>query len=80
MVSAFAFQGLGRATTPLVWMAVRVFGVLGVALACTRLLGLGERAVFAAIAGGNVVSAMVMAGLLARTVRSLEEPGRSGAA
>jgi Na+-driven multidrug efflux pump len=80
MVSAFAFQGLGRATTPLVWMAVRVFGVLGVALACTRLLGLGERAVFAAIAGGNVVSAMVMAGLLARAVRSLEEPRRSGAA
>jgi MATE family, multidrug efflux pump len=80
MVSAFAFQGLGRATTPLVWMAVRVLAVLGVALVCTRLLGLGERAVFAAIAGGNVVSAMVMAGLLARTVRSLEEPGRSGAA
>jgi putative MATE family efflux protein len=79
MVSAFAFQGLGRATTPLVWMAFRVAGVLAVALACTQLLGLGERAVFAAIAGGNVVSALVMAGLLARTVRRLEGSGRAAA-
>jgi MATE family, multidrug efflux pump len=80
MVSAFAFQGLGRATTPLVWMAVRVFGVLAVALVCTRVLGLGERAVFATIAGGNVVSAMVMAGLLSRTVRSIERSDRAAAA
>ncbi len=78
MVCAFAFQGLGRATTPLVWMAIRVFGVLGTAVACTRILGLGERAVFATIASGNVVSAMVMAGLLARTVRSLEGSGQAG--
>jgi len=75
MVSAFAFQGLGRATTPLAWMAVRVFGVLGAALVCTRVLGLGERAVFTTIAAGNVLSAMVMAALLARTMRSLESPG-----
>jgi putative MATE family efflux protein len=80
MVSAFAFQGLGRATTPLVWMAVRVFGVLAVAIVCTRMLGLGERAVFATIAGGNVVSAMVMAGLLSRTVRSIERSERVPAA
>jgi len=77
MVSAFAFQGLGRATTPLVWMAIRVFGVLGAALTCTQIFGLGERAVFATIAGGNVVSAMVMAALLARTVRSLEGSGQA---
>jgi putative MATE family efflux protein len=80
MVSAFAFQGLGRATTPLAWMAIRVFGVLGVALVCTRILGLGERAVFATIAGGNVVSAMIMAALLARTVRALEVTGYARAA
>jgi putative MATE family efflux protein len=78
MVSAFAFQALGRATTPLVWMAVRVTAVLGTALACTHLFGLGERAVFTTIAGGNVVSAGVMWWLLARTIRSLEgEAGTS---
>ncbi len=80
MVSAFAFQALGRATTPLVWMAIRVFGVLAVALLCTHGLGLGERAVFASIAGGNIVSAIVMSALLARTVRSLEVVERREAA
>lgn len=57
MVLALAFQGLGRAMVPLVWMIVRVVGVLAAAIVCTQGLGLGEGAVFAAISAGNVVSA-----------------------
>lgn len=60
MVLAFAFQGLGRATAPLAVMATRMPAVLAVAIACTRWLGLGERAVFAAIAAGNVIAAVVL--------------------
>jgi putative MATE family efflux protein len=60
MVVAFALQGLGRATAPLVWMVVRVVGVLGVALVCTQWLGMADRAVFATVAVGNVLSAIVM--------------------
>lgn len=75
MVLAFAFQGLGRATVPLVWMACRVVGVLGVAVFCTRVLGLGERAVFTTIALGNVVSAAGMMVLFLRTERGLLADG-----
>src|SRR5439155_723116 len=46
MVVAFAFQGLGRAIIPLVWMIGRVVAVLAAAVLCTDALGLGERAVF----------------------------------
>lgn len=60
MVLAFAFQGLGRATAPLAVMATRVPLVLAVAIACTRWLGLRERAVFATIAAGNVLAAVVL--------------------
>lgn len=67
MVLAFAFQGLGRATIPLVWMTVRVAGVLVAAVVATGWLGLGEYAVFAASSIGNVVSALVMVTLYART-------------
>jgi putative MATE family efflux protein len=63
MVIAFAFQGLGRATAPLVWMIARVVAVLAVSLVCTQLLGMGDRAVFAAVAAGNVVSAAAMLAL-----------------
>ncbi len=63
MVVAFALQGLGRATAPLVWMLLRVAGVLAVALVCTQRLGMADRAVFTSIAAGNVVSAAVMLGL-----------------
>ena len=79
MVTSFAFQALGRATTPLILMAIRVGGVLAIALAETHLLGFGERVVFATIAGGNVASATVMAILLARTIRGLERPGAATA-
>src|SRR6185369_4375024 len=54
MVVAFAFQGLGRATLPLVVMLVRVCGVLFAAILSTRVFGLGEQAVFTSIAIGNV--------------------------
>jgi putative MATE family efflux protein len=71
MVIAFALQGLGRATAPLVWMIVRVAGVLVVALFCTQWLGMGDRAVFATIAGGNVLSAAVMLWLFSRALRGV---------
>src|SRR6184192_579507 len=41
MVIAFAFQGLGRAIIPLVWMIGRVVAVLAAAVLCTHALGLG---------------------------------------
>jgi Na+-driven multidrug efflux pump len=75
MVVAFAFQGLGRATIPLVWMLVRTAGVLGVAVLCTHTFGLGERAVFGTIATANVVSALVMSGLFLVTERRLRRGG-----
>jgi putative MATE family efflux protein len=67
MVLAFAFQGLGRATAPLVLMVVRIGGVLAASLLCTQWLGLGDRAVFAVVALGNILSAFVMV-LLFRAV------------
>jgi Na+-driven multidrug efflux pump len=71
MVLAFAFQGLGRATIPLVWMIVRVAAVLVAAIVCTQGLGLGERAVFTVIAAGNVASTVGMVVLFALTERRL---------
>lgn len=71
MVVAFALQGLGRATAPLVWMIVRVIGVLAMALVCTQWLGMADRAVFAIIAAFNVVSAGVMLALFMRVRRSM---------
>ncbi|MFN8543264.1 MAG: MATE family efflux transporter [Candidatus Binatia bacterium] len=66
MTLAFAFQGLGRAGAALVWMAVRTVGVLGVALLCTQLLGLADRAVFTTVAIANVVSAFALGALFLR--------------
>jgi putative MATE family efflux protein len=74
MVLAFAFQGLGRATLPLAWLVVRVVGVLVAAVVCTRWLGLDAGAVFAAIAVGNVLSAVVMVTLFLATERRLAPP------
>jgi putative MATE family efflux protein len=71
MVSAFAFQGFGRATIPLVWMTVRVVTVLAVSLGCTQWLGMGDRAVFATVSAANMVSAVVMFGLFVRTEQAL---------
>jgi len=71
MVLAFAFQGLGRATLPLAWMTIRVIGVLVASVVCTQWLGLGERAVFAAVSVGNSLSAAVMMALFQRTERRI---------
>jgi putative MATE family efflux protein len=78
MVLAFAFQGLGRAMIPLVWMSIRVVGVLAVAIGCTRWLGLGEDAVFAAVSVANVVSALVMLALFVTTERRIRDGMRTG--
>ncbi len=76
MVLAFAFQGLGRATLPLAWMTVRVLGVLAASVVCPQWLGLGERAVFAAVSAGNSVPGAVMLTLFQREERGLR--GRPG--
>jgi Na+-driven multidrug efflux pump len=68
MVLAFAFQGLGRATPPLIVMAVRVPIVLAVALWCVH-AGLGEAGVFTTIAAGNVLASGVLGLLLVRELR-----------
>jgi len=69
MILAFAFQGLGRATPPLVVMSIRVPLVLGVATLCIGWLGLHEEAVFATIAAGNVLSSLVLGTLFVRELR-----------
>jgi len=74
MVMAFSFQGLGRATPPLVVMAVRVPLVLAAALSAITWLGLHEEGVFATIAAGNVLSSALLVVLLRR------ELGRRGRA
>jgi len=70
MVVSFAFQGIGRATAPLVWMAVRVAAVVGTSLVCTQWLGMADRAVFMAVAAGNVLSSLVMVALFAHVHRA----------
>ncbi len=74
MVCAFAFQGLGRATPPLVVMAVRVPLVLAAALVGIGWLGFRESGVFAVIAAGNVLASFVLAALLARELRRRRAP------
>ena len=71
MVIAFAFQGLGRATAPLVLMAARAIGVLTIALVCTQWFGLDDRSVFITVAIGNVVSAGLMTTLFVSTQRKV---------
>ncbi|HVN87462.1 MAG TPA: MATE family efflux transporter [Candidatus Binatia bacterium] len=70
MVIAFAFQGLGRATAPLVLMSVRVVAVLAVALFCTQWLGLADRSVYITVAVANVLSAGLMTTLFVRVHRT----------
>ncbi len=71
MVVSFSFQGLGRATLPMMWMIARVITVLVVSIICTSRFGMTERAVFTCVSVGNVLSAGVMLVLLQRTLRSL---------
>jgi putative MATE family efflux protein len=73
MVIAFAFQGLGRAGLPLVVTVARIAAVLVAAIVCTRVFGLGERAVFLAIAIGNVAGAVVLIALFVAAERGRRE-------
>ena len=75
MVLGFAFQGLGRATPPLVVMAVRVPVVLVVSLWAVH-AGLGEAGVFATIAAGNVTATIVLGLLLLRELRRRGRPAQ----
>lgn len=70
MVTSFAFQGLGRATAPMIWILLRVTGVLSAAVICTRWLAMSEQAVFAAVAIGNVLSSLAMTLLFRRVTRT----------
>ena len=71
MVLSFAFQGLGRATIPLAWMSLRVVAVVSVSLLCTQYFGLDDSAVFATVAIGNMLSAVIMSFLFWRVERKL---------
>jgi len=63
MVVATAFQGLGRATAPLIVMVVRVSLVVAAALVATHVLGLGAGVVFAIIAAGNLCACAALTAL-----------------
>lgn len=78
MVLAFAFQGLGKAAAPLAVMATRVPLVLASAIVCTRWFGLREGAVFATIAAGNVLAALVLGIAFVRMQRGLVRRHASG--
>lgn len=69
MVIAFAFQGLGRATTPLLWMMVRVVAVVTASILAVKGWGASDGVVFAIVAAGNITSAVVMTGLFLHTER-----------
>ncbi len=69
MVLASAFQGLGRATLPLMIMSVRVVVVIGAAVFMTSYLHYGAAPVFMLLAAGNVVSCAAMAAMFRRTLR-----------
>jgi putative MATE family efflux protein len=69
MVFASAFQGIGRATVPLVVMVGRVILVVTGAVVLTRVLGYGAEAVFLLIAGGNVAGCLTLGVLFRRQIR-----------
>jgi len=78
MVLSFALQGCGRATVPLMWVIVRVVGVVAAAIVCTQFLGFAHRAVFAVVAGSNVLAALVMLLLFVVIQRNVSADGASG--
>lgn len=75
MTLASTFQGLGRATIPLVVMVGRVTVLIGMAITLTRVLGLGARPVFFLIAAVNVTSCSLLAAMFVRTVRRMQPIG-----
>ncbi len=78
MVLSFTFQGCGRATVPLVWVVVRVVGVVAAAIVCTQVLGLAYRAVFAVLACSNVMAALVMVLLFVAMQRGTSADAATG--
>ncbi len=77
MLLAFAFQGLGRATAPLVLMVVRTTAVMALAIVCTSWLGLADRAVFTAVAAANILSCTLLGALYLRMDRLATGAARS---
>lgn len=78
MVISFAFQGLGRATTPLLWIIVRVALVVGASVIAVSWYGLGDWVVFAIVAAGNIVSAVMMLLLFLRVERRMRRSRSAG--
>jgi putative MATE family efflux protein len=74
MMLAFAFQGIGRATVPLVIMVVRITAVVVGALVLSKSFGYGAGAVFALIAAGNFLSATLLSLAFVGSVRRLGRP------
>lgn len=77
MVIAFAFQALGRATIPLLVMAVRATTAVVVAIVLAG-RGWNEAAVFTTIAATNATAALVLVVLFVRTLSSLRPAPQAG--
>lgn len=73
-VFAFAFQGTGRAVVPLVWTLLRVTLVVGASLIAVHSFHFADSAIFACVAIGNCVSALILGGLFWRHLGRMEEP------
>jgi putative MATE family efflux protein len=73
MTLASTFQGLGRATIPLVVMVARVSLLIGIALVLTRVLDYGARPVFFLVAAVNVTSCSLLTAMFVRTVRRMHQ-------
>jgi len=71
MMLAFAFQGLGRATTPLAVMAIRITVLVVGALLLSSKFGYGVSAVFALIAATQCLSAVLLSVAFVTGVRRL---------
>ena len=70
MVMAFAFQGIGKATTPLLIVSVRMFAVLLASVVATQGFGLRESAVFSCVAAGNLSSMLLLCAFFTREIRT----------
>jgi Na+-driven multidrug efflux pump len=72
MALASSFQGLGRATTPLVIMVARVSLLIGISILLTRGLGYGAGPVFILVAAVNITSCTLLTTMFVRTVRRMQ--------
>ncbi len=76
MICAFAFQGIGKASLPMLCTLFRVAAVVTASAVAVRVLQLPEWTIFACVAAGNVLSALVLAWLLRRQLRRMVHSGR----